>query len=227
MHAAQELRYRANGSPEIRSWFTSPTTSTVRPAALVLRGVAGPVDGYLEIARMVNDWGWHALIHHWQVRGNDPTDDEVTTDLAAAFDCLLKQPTVDEQRIAVMGFCKGGVYAFLAERNRPNVRAVAVFHGFCYRKLDDQRSQQPYDLARGVRAPMLLLHGTEDTSAPIDGLRQLNKRLQRCGAVSELHEYEGVGHGFAVSTHPGFAPDAAADAFHRAELFLRRYVEGA
>jgi dienelactone hydrolase len=41
---------------------------------LILRGVAGPDDGYTEIAARLAGWGYVALVHGWKVRGSDPTD---------------------------------------------------------------------------------------------------------------------------------------------------------
>jgi carboxymethylenebutenolidase len=181
------------------------------------------MDGYLEIAQTIASWGYHALIHNWQVRGDDPTDNETETDLAGVVRYLREHPAVDQSKITVMGFCRGGVFAFVAARLLPSIRAITVFHGFCWRypKLDEDHTLQPCEMVGAVKAPVLLLHGTADKMAPIDGIRELNLRLRDLGVKSELHEYEGVDHGFAVSTHPGFVPEAARDSFVRAERFLR------
>src|SRR4029077_5902948 len=48
------------------------------PVVLILRGVAGPDDGYTEIARRLAEWGYVALVHGWKVRGADPTDEPCT-----------------------------------------------------------------------------------------------------------------------------------------------------
>ena len=50
---------------------------------LILRGVAGPDDGYTEIARRLAEWGYVALLHGWKVRGTDPPDAPVYDDLRA------------------------------------------------------------------------------------------------------------------------------------------------
>ena len=222
-----EVHYESgDGSTGINSWLTSPPEAGKRPAVLILRGVAGPMQGYLEIAQTVACWGYHALIHNWQIRGNDPTDVEAEIDLAGALRYLREHSEVDQSKIAILGFCRGGVFAFVAARLLPSLCAMAIFHGFCWRypKLDEQHTLQPCEMAGAVKAPVLLLHGTGDKMAPIDGIRELNARLQDLGVKSELHEYAGVDHGFAVSTHPGFVPEAARDSLVRAERFLGEHL---
>jgi dipeptidyl aminopeptidase/acylaminoacyl peptidase len=95
-----------------------------------------------------------------------------------------------------------------------------VFHGFARRKLDDARRLQPLDLADSVVAPSLLLHGTDDKSAPVEGMRELRGRLGGLGRICEMKELAGAQHGFAVSTHPNFSAAHAAPAFDEARRFL-------
>jgi dienelactone hydrolase len=52
---------------------------------LILRGVAGPDDGYTEIAERLAGWGYAAPMHGWKIRGNDPPDDLVSTDMQGAI----------------------------------------------------------------------------------------------------------------------------------------------
>ena len=102
---------------------------------LILRGVAGPMDGYVRIAETVNGWGLMRSFTTGKVKGNDPPkDEEVLGDLRQAFEFLESQPEVDSVRIGLMGFCKGGTFAFFAAQQRPSLIGVALFHGFCRRK---------------------------------------------------------------------------------------------
>lgn len=205
----------------ICSFLCSPLgDNSRRPAVLLLRGTAGPMDGYIEIARRVSDWGYHALVHDWQVRGNNPSDADVLLDLAAAFDFIATHPNIDTARIAVVGFCRGGIYAFLAAEQSLPVSALVIFHGFCYRALDEKHAGQPYDIAARTSTPTLLLHGVDDKPSPIAAIRELKQRILTTGTSCELHEYSDTGHGFAVSTHPGYSPRAAAGAFLLARQFL-------
>jgi carboxymethylenebutenolidase len=207
------------GMKEIKSWWGSAGPGR-RPTILILRGVAGPMDGYLRIAETVCGWGYNALVHNWQLRGNDPADEDIQADLAEAFKYLDHHPDVDPARIGLMGFCKGGTFAFFAASQRSSLIGIAVFHGFCRRKPSEDRLLQPFQLVDEMRAPMLFLHGTEDSQAPIHSMRELVASLRNRAVEVSLHEYVGVEHGFAVTTHPGYEPNPAKDSFERAQTFF-------
>jgi carboxymethylenebutenolidase len=186
--------------------------------------VAGPADGYTEIAQRLADWGYAALVHGWKVRGDDPPDAPVYADLEGALAFLRSVERADLGRLAVLGFCRGGVHAVMAARAHPEIRAVLVFHGFAFRPAGAQAGDEPYDLADGVTVPMLVLHGTEDERAPIDGMRRMEARVRGLGRPATFRYYDGARHGFAVRTHPGFEARAAAASFDEARRFLAAHL---
>jgi carboxymethylenebutenolidase len=220
MATPTEITYPGGpGLPSMNSWWASAGDGR-RPAMLILRGVAGPMDGYLRIAETVASWGFHALVHNWQLRGNSPADEDTLADLRAAYAYLDSRSDVDQDHVGLMGFCKGGTFAFLAASERPSLIGVAIFHGFCRRSPTEQHLLQPYQLVGQMRPPMLFMHGTADTQAPIETMRSLLAGLREHGVNASMHEYEGVEHGFAVTTHPGYEPDSARDSMLRAQRFF-------
>lgn len=46
-----------DGKTTIPSYLATPDGDGPHPAVLILRGVAGPDDGYTEIARRLAEWG--------------------------------------------------------------------------------------------------------------------------------------------------------------------------
>ncbi len=213
-----------DGATAIPGYLALPAGGDPCPTALILRGVAGPDDGYTEIALRLADWGYAALVHGWKMRGDDPPDGPVYDDLAGAIAFLRSVERADGRRLAVLGFCRGGVHAVMAARAHAEIRAVVVFHGFAFRPPGAQPGAQPYDLADGVRAPMLVLHGTEDERAPIDGMRRMEARLQGLGRPATFCFYDGARHGFAVRTHPGYEAQAAGASFDEARRFLATHL---
>src|SRR5688500_18872602 len=105
-----------DGETSIPSYVAIPDGEGPHPTVLILRGVAGPDDGYLEIARRLAGWGYVALLHGWKVRGADPPDTPVYDDLKGALAFLRSVREVDPNRLAVFGFCRGGVHALMAAR---------------------------------------------------------------------------------------------------------------
>ncbi len=209
-----------DGETSIPSYLATPDRHGPHPVVLILRGVAGPDDGYTEIASRLAEWGYVALVHGWKVRGADPTDGPVYADLQGAMTFLGSVGQADLKRLAVFGFCRGGVHAFMAARAHSEIRVIVVFHGFAFRPARAQPGAEPYDLAEGVNVPMLVLHGTEDEQAPIADMRRMEARMRALGKVCTFVFYEGARHGFAVRTHPGYAEDAAKQSFDEARRFL-------
>ena len=213
-----------DGETSVPSYLATPDGRGPDPVVLILRGVAGPDDGYTEIARRLAEWGYVALMHGWKVRGADPTDAPVYADLQGAMTFLGSVGQADLKRMAVFGFCRGGVHAFMAARAHPEIRAIVVFHGFAFRPEGAQPGVEPYDLAGSVNVPLLVLHGTEDERAPIADMRRMEARMRALGKVCTFTFYDGARHGFAVRTHPGYAEDAARQSFDEAKRFLATHL---
>ena len=215
-----------DGQTRVPSYLATPDGHGPHPVVLILRGVAGPDDGYTEIAQRLAEWGYVALMHGWKVRGDNPTDGPVYADMQGAMTFLGSVGQADLKRLAVFGFCRGGVHAIMAARAHQEIRAIVVFHGFAFRPARAQRGAEPYDLAEGVSVPTLILHGTEDEQAPIADMRRMETRMRDLGKVCSFVYYEGARHGFAVRTHPGYAEGAAKQSFEEARRFLATHLHG-
>ena len=213
-----------DGQTSVPSYLATPDRQGPHPVVLILRGVAGPDDGYTEIARRLAEWGYVALVHGWKVRGDNPTDEPVYADMQGAMTFLRSAGQADLKRLAVFGFCRGGVHALMAARAHEELRVIVVFHGFAFRPANAQPGAQPYDLAEGVNVPTLVLHGTDDERAPIADMRRMEARMRELGKVCEFKFYEGARHGFAVRTHPGYDSHAATQSFDEARRFLATHL---
>ena len=213
-----------DGETSIPSYLATPGGDGPHPTVLILRGVAGPDDGYTEIARRLAEWGYVALLHGWKVRGANPPDPPVYDDLRGALTFLRSVGQVDQTRLAVFGFCRGGVHALMAARAHEEIRVIVIFHGFAVRSAAAVPGAQPNELAERVDVPMLVLHGTEDEQAPVAGMRQMEARMRTLGKVCEFRFYEGARHGFAVRTHPGYDASPAALSFDEAKRFLATHL---
>ena len=213
-----------DGATPIPSYLAIPDGDGPHPAVLILRGVAGPDDGYTEIAQRLAEWGYVALVHGWKIRGNDPSDALVYDDLKGAIAFLHSVAEADPTRLAVFGFCRGGVHAFMAARAHEEIRAIVVFHGFAFRSSRAQPGAQPYDLVEGVKVPTLIMHGTDDEQAPLESMRRMEARMRTLGKACAFTYYAGARHGFAVRTHPGYEEQAATRSFEEARRFLDTHL---
>ncbi len=217
----QVTYHSGDGKAELSGYIAGPDTGGPHPAILILRGVAGPEDGYTEIADRLAGWGYLAFLHGWKVRGDDPPDAPITADLAGAMAYLRDRTDVDGNRIAVYGFCRGGVHSLMAATAHSDIKLVTIFHGFAFRREQAQDGLQPFDLAQQIDVPTLIMHGTEDERAPIEGMRRLEQSAHSLKRPIRFKYYDGIRHGFAVRTHPGFDAATATDSFEEAYKFIK------
>ena len=222
----QPVKYAsADSSVLIESYLGLPNAIDLRPVVIVLRGVAGGDAGYIEIAERISSWGYVTLVHGWHCRGTDPSDEAIHKDFKGAIEYLRTIASARLDSVAIAGFCKGSIYAFDAAATYSFIKAVLVFHGFAFRNLDELRRVQPFDLVNRIEAPVLLIHGEDDMTAPLSGMRALNARFASLGGQCTLREIPSAGHGFAVSTHPNFDPSAASQSFPIAKEFLNKCLD--
>lgn len=218
------VTYPSEGGAVIRSYLVIPPGGTKPPGVLILRGVAGPDDGYIEIANRFREAGYGVLVHGWPVRGDDPPDKQVLADASAALDYLASREDLRGREIGVVGYCRGGAHGVLVASRHPNLRALVLVHGMSRRRtIDEGHPCHPLDLAGDVRCPVLILHGDADDISPVDGMRELAKAFAS-SETPAVTSYPSARHGFAVRTHPGFFAPAAEDAHKRTIAFLRSYL---
>lgn len=122
------------------------------------------------------------------------------------------------ERVAIIGFCMGGMYALKAAGTGRFDRAVA-FYGMIRTpenwKRDD--SIEPLDvIGADTRCRVMAIVGTADHWTPPDDVAE----LERAGAT--VVRYEGAEHGFVHdASRPAHRPDDAADAWQRAIDFIQ------
>ena len=82
---------------------------------------------------------------------------------------------------------------------------------------DVYRDRSPITRAAEIRVPVLLLHGTDDDTVPVEQSAEMADALRRAGVPVERHVYEGEGHGWRRA-------ESLADDFARVDDFLTRRV---
>ena len=106
----------------------------------------------------------------------------------AAYDLLTADPRVDASRIAVTGYCAGGMFALEVARMGLPVKAAAIFHGTL-------STPTPAD-AKNIKGRVLVMHGADDPSVPIGEVEGFIKEMRDAKVDFQLELYGGVRHGF-------------------------------
>jgi dienelactone hydrolase len=126
-------------------------------------------------------------------------------------------PIIDPKRIAVMGFCFGGLCALDFARANADVRGAVSFHGL----LKPSGFTEPK-----IKAKVLMMHGYDDPMAPPDDVLAVAKEFTTAGADWQLHAYGQTVHAFtnpaAHNRDGGLQYDEAADrrSWHTLVQFL-------
>jgi dienelactone hydrolase len=137
--------------------------------------------------------------------------------LLAGLAAVKSLPIVDSKRIAVMGFCFGGLCALDFARANADVRGVVSIHGM----LKPSGLTEPK-----INARVLMLHGYDDPLSPPEEVLAVAREFTAAGADWQLHAYGHTVHAFtnpvANNRAGGMQYDEAADrrSWHALEEFL-------
>lgn len=127
--------------------------------------------------------------------------------LAAAVAAARDLGGVDPGKLALIGYCFGGLCALELMRSGADVKAVVSFHGLLHTPLPVKPGE--------ARASVLVCHGDQDPMAPAEDVDALRAELTRAGADWQLHTYGGAMHAFtdpeADTPEMGLAYDERAE----------------
>lgn len=203
-----------------------------RPAVLICH-YAGGRDEFVERKARRLAWQGYACFaldnYGKGVRGKSPDENKslmapfmndrrmLLARLRAGLATARAMPIIDARRIAVMGFCFGGLCALDLARADEDIRGAVSFHGL----LKPSGFTEPR-----VRAKVLMMHGYDDPLAPPDDVLAVAREFTTAGADWQLHAYGNTVHAFTnPSAHNragGLQYDEAADrrSWHTLEEFL-------
>lgn len=134
-------------------------------------------------------------------------------ELRKVVDALAAEPGVTG-RIAVVGFCFGGTYAFALAAADQRVRAAVPFYG----------SAPPPERIATIGCPVFAIYGAHDP-ALIDALPGVRSAMADGGVDFTDHVYPDAGHAFFNDTGSRYRADDAADAWERTLAFLAQSLD--
>ena len=175
------------------------------PAVVILHGSSGVNAGERVWAQRMNALGYASLVvDSFTGRGiksteRDQTQLSMTADIAdayAALRLLATDPHIDKNRIAVMGFSRGGIAALYASLEPFRIAATGNNLRFAAHVAFYPSCGMSYDAAHLDGAPVLMLLGGKDDYTPAAPCIAYADRLRSRGAQVTLKTYPGAFHGF-------------------------------
>jgi dienelactone hydrolase len=121
----------------------------------------------------------------------------MTLDVYRMLDVLAKHPRVDPQRVALMGFSRGGqgtLYASLKRFHKMWNRSGIEFAAYVPFYPDCMTTYQSD--AETADRPIRIFHGVPDDYNPVATCRGYVERLKAAGRDVQLTEYPNAAHGF-------------------------------
>ncbi len=200
----------ADGNAICEAYVAHADASGRRPAVLIAHQWAGQSDAERGAAERLAELGYVGMaidVYGKGNRGSPGADNSalmnpfmadrarLRTRLLAAVEAARAHAAVDPERIAVIGYCFGGLCALdLARANAPGLRGAVSLHGmFSAPNLGDQPA---------IKASVLVLHGWDDPMAPPADVLALAQELTAAKADWQIHAY---GHAMHAFTNPAAA----------------------
>jgi dienelactone hydrolase len=208
----------ADGDTELAGEFFVDTSGPGgrRPGVMLMHGGGGLDDHARQQARRYAGLGYVVLACDMFGRGiaggpreqvialltgmrDDP--DRLVRRARAGLDLLSRAQGGDE-RMAVVGFCFGGLAALQLARSGAPISAAVSIHGSLAASVRAQPGQ--------VRARLLVCHGAMDPHVPLADVTAFAEEMNAAGADWQLNMYGGARHGFThTDAKPGATPGVA------------------
>jgi dienelactone hydrolase len=139
--------------------------------------------------------------------------------IKAALATVRLMPWVDDNNIAAIGFCFGGLCVLDLARTGADIKGVVSFHGLL--GAPDNISGQ------AIKAKVLALHGHDDPMGPPEQVLAFEQEMTAAGADWQVHVYGNTVHAFTnpLANTPEFGMVYQANADRRSWVAMRHFLE--
>ena len=207
MHTS-DLKYVINGKEHIGFLAYEGNSDAPRPGVMIMPAFEGPTLLYKEMAKDYAKLGYAAFVVDLYGDGvvYDKFEDCVSSmtehfenrdmlkgKLLGALDALKSHEVVNSSKIAIMGFCFGGLCALDLARSGADILGAVSIHG----------ALAAPDLPKNkIKSKVLVLHGYEDPQIPPDQLPVFADEMNSAEVDWQFHFFSHTKHAFTD-------PDAA------------------
>ena len=139
--------------------------------------------------------------------------------LLAGYEALRKLPQVDQQHIAAIGYCFGGLCVLDLMRTGTQLRGVVSFHGLLMPRGKDNVAK--------TNTKALVLHGGSDPMVSFNDVAALNDEMQKMQAEWQLHVYGSAQHAFTnpEAKDPKLGTIYNEHAAEHSNFLLKRFLQ--
>jgi carboxymethylenebutenolidase len=229
------IELKLSDDSEMQVFVCKPKITDRAPAILVLQEAFGVNSHIREIAKRLAQQGFLTacpeLFHRTAPKGwegsyedfgaiaphfNAVNRSTLEIDLQATFDWVRKQPEVDADKIACIGFCLGGRATFLANALLP-LRAAASYYG-------GRIAPDYLSAAETQKAPILFFWGGLDKHIGPDQQRAVADAMRAAKKPFVEVEFSDADHGFMCGDRKSYNEKAAKQAWTIMLSFFQEYL---
>ena len=215
-------------TPELKGYVARPGVEGPVPGIILIHEFWGINDNIREFAREFAAKGYFGLaVDLYEGRVTDEAEearawagevkadpDRALANIRQAIDYLKQRPEVAGEKIAIVGFCFGGGWAYRAALAFDDLEAAVIYYG----------GVDPADDFSGLKPAMLGHFGEQDPAIKADKVRAFKAALSKAGPQHEIYLYPFAGHAFARKGGKNYNPPAAQLAWHRTLAFLDKHL---
>jgi dienelactone hydrolase len=204
---SSEIVYEAD-SVSLKGYLAMPANLTEKaPGVLVVHEWWGQNEYARKRADMLAEMGYIAFALDMYGEGKTATHPEDAQKFAsavmqniaagearfdAALNTLKSNASVDQGKIAAIGYCFGGGVVLHMARKGKDLAAVASFHGSLGSMFTPAKG--------GVKAEILVANGADDPMVTAEQIEAFKKEMDAAEATYQIRNYPGAKHSF---TNPG------------------------
>lgn len=223
---------------EMPAYRAMPDGAGPFPTMVVIEEIFGVHEYIKDICRRYAKLGYFAIAPELFARQGDPLHADVKTiitdivpkvpdaqamgDLDATVSYAKSTGKADTTRVGATGFCWGGRMIWLYAGHDPQLKAAVAFYGILGGKASPPspiKPKNPLDFGHTVTVPVLGLYGGHDDNIPPDLIAEMQGELK--GTKSEIVVYPDAPHGFFADYRPSYRPEAAKDAWGKAQAWFK------
>lgn len=210
-----------------------------RPVVIVVPEVWGLHEYIRDVCRRLAKDGYVAVAPDFFARAGDPapltewndiakivgtaTHAQVMADIGATLAVIARGELrgADPARIAITGFCWGGLVTWMACAEFLQLKAGVAWYGRLAKPaapnaLFTDNRPFPVEVAAQLKAPVLGLYAEQDQSIPLGDVERMRTALSAAGKTgASIHVYPGTQHGFHADYREVYDEAAAKDGWAR------------
>jgi carboxymethylenebutenolidase len=224
---------------KLPAYYAKPTKRGPFPVILVNEEIFGVHEYIKDVCRRWAKLGYLAVAAEYYARIGDLSK---MTDISQIIaDVISKAPDAQymsdldstaawalenggsSTRVGVMGFCRGGRQTWLYAAHSPHLKAAVAFYGPLLGTPTPIQPQTALDVAGEIKCPLLGLYGGQDSSIPVDAVRQAEAKAKAAHKTVEIVIYPDAPHGFHADYRPSYRQADAEDAWKRTSGWFRRF----